>query len=88
MCKKLNKKFEKKCKLCGLIFGGHFALHSDIQTYTETYNDINTYKKYGPYKAGQSVTSRAYRSKNIVKFNLFLEESASAIFFFRQIGFF
>ena len=23
--------------------------HSDTQTYTETDNDINTYKKYGPY---------------------------------------
>ena len=81
MCKKLNKMFEKKCKLNGLIFGGHFPLHSDTQTYTETYNEINTYKKYGPYKAGQSVTSRAHRSKDIVKCNLFFEESASAMFF-------
>ena len=58
-----------------------YKLHSDTQTYTETDNDINTYKKYGPYKAGQSVTSRAYRSKNIVKYNLFFEESASAMYF-------
>ena len=81
MCKKLNKMFEKKCKLNGLIFGGHFPLHSDTQTYTESYNDINTYKKYVPHKSGQPVMSRAYRSKIIVKYSLFSEESASAMYF-------